>query len=358
MGSLEAHANGFRFNIRQGIEKIDILYSQVAHAIYEPCESGSLIVLIHLHLKAPMMVGKRKVQDVQFFTEVAAQAEDLTMRRTSSVYDPDEILEEQREREMKARLNNIFLEFTKKVQDMQSCPLEFDVPFHEFSFPGVPFRGVVTLTPCARALVGLQEWPPFCLSLNDVDVVVFERVLGKTTLREFDMVFVRKNYDEQPVRLTTIPLQNLDKIKRWLMELGVVWYSCSLNMAWQVVMKDVNKDLKGFAENGGWEAFFPSGDAEDNDDSDSDKAGSDFSIDEDDGDDDDDSDEDGGDDDDDGSDFSADEDEDDDDDDEEDEEGMDWEEMERQAEREDRKKDAQRAAKGAPPPAAKRQRRR
>lgn len=33
-----------------------------------------LIALLHLHLKNPIMVGKKKVMDVQFYTEVMSDA--------------------------------------------------------------------------------------------------------------------------------------------------------------------------------------------------------------------------------------------------------------------------------------------
>merc|ERR1712137_1517710 len=175
VGTLEAHTNGFRFSMKGGREKIDILYSWIKLAIFEPCESNSLIVLLHFHFHQPLMVAKKRTQDVQFFTEVAQLTEDLSMRRLSSAHDPDEILEEEREREMKVRLNKIFKEFSQKTQDLDGCPLEFDVPYPDMSFLGVPYRSSVTLCPCAKTLVSLQDWPPFVLELASVDVVVFER---------------------------------------------------------------------------------------------------------------------------------------------------------------------------------------
>jgi len=285
LGTLEAHANGFRFSMKGGAEKVDVLYSQVQHVIYEPCEKGSLIVVFHLHLKEPTMVGKRKTQDLQFFTEVAALTEDLSMKKAGSAHDPDEILEEEREREMKERLNNIFLEFSKKVEAIPNFRLPIDIPFKQLAFNGVPHKQVVTLCPCKNVLAALQEWPPFCLDLSEIDVVVFERAI--MTLREFDIVFVKKDYDQMPIRITTIPQSSLDTIKSWLASIEAVWYACSMNMQWALVMKDITKDLKLFVENGGWDQWF-SGTAADSasDAEDSDDDESDFECDDDDDDDD------------------------------------------------------------------------
>ena len=51
-----------------------------------------------------------------------------------SMYDPDEIEEEQRERERRNKINQEFGQFVKKVQelwekDLPDMGLEFDIPF-------------------------------------------------------------------------------------------------------------------------------------------------------------------------------------------------------------------------------------
>lgn len=48
-GTLEAHTNGFRYTSIRG-DKVDILYNNIRHAIFQPCE-GEMIILLHFHLK-------------------------------------------------------------------------------------------------------------------------------------------------------------------------------------------------------------------------------------------------------------------------------------------------------------------
>jgi len=336
IGTFEAHANGFRFNLKGSSDKLDIFYAQVAHAIFEPCEKQSLIVVLHLHLKEPMMVGKKKTQDIQFFTEVANQSEDLAQMKSGSAYDPDEVMAEEREREMKERLNKVFKDFCTKVDEVpvfKSCQLYWDIPFQDLSFSGVPYKQGVQLVPCSRALVGLQEWPPFCISIDDIDIVVFERA-ANVALREFDIAFVKKNYDEVPVRITMVPKLHLDMLKRWLGQLNVVWYSIGMNMQWPLVMKKITSNVKEFVECGGWDPWFM---GNDDDDSEAKESGSDFEDGDDDGEDSDGSDAD------DNSEASAGDDEDDEDgesDDAEEDSGMDWDELEAHADRSDKKRDA------------------
>jgi len=136
-GNLEAHSNGFRFSTRT--EKIDIMYDNIAAAVYEPCEGNSFTIILHLHCKTPLTLGKKKSRDIQFFTEVQEGVEDLSKQKAGSAYDPDEILEEQRTAELKERLNRIFLEFCKKVQTIPTCTLPgrgFDMPVRGLEFPG------------------------------------------------------------------------------------------------------------------------------------------------------------------------------------------------------------------------------
>ena len=68
LGYLEAHTNGFRYTSQRG-DKIDILYTNVKHAVFQPCDK-EMIMVIHFHLKNGIMVGKKRHIDVQFYIEV------------------------------------------------------------------------------------------------------------------------------------------------------------------------------------------------------------------------------------------------------------------------------------------------
>lgn len=48
-GSLEAHVNGFRYTSLRG-DKIDVLYNNIKHAFFQPCDN-EMIILLHFHLK-------------------------------------------------------------------------------------------------------------------------------------------------------------------------------------------------------------------------------------------------------------------------------------------------------------------
>lgn len=63
-----------------------------------------MITILHFHLYNPIMVGKKKTNDVQFYTEVMEVVQAIDGNRRSA-FDPDEIEEEHRERERAQKVN-------------------------------------------------------------------------------------------------------------------------------------------------------------------------------------------------------------------------------------------------------------
>jgi nucleosome binding factor SPN SPT16 subunit len=209
-GSLEAHVNGFRYTSVRG-DKVDILYNNIKSAFFQPCD-GEMIILLHFHLKHAIMFGKKKHVDVQFYTEVGEITTDLGKHQ--HMHDRDDLAAEQSERELRDKLKTAFKSFCEKVETMTKQQVEFDVPFRELGFPGAPYRSTVLLQPTSGSLVNLTEWPPLVIPLEDVELVHFERV--QFHLRNFDMVFVFKDYQKKISMINAIPMNMLDHVKEWL----------------------------------------------------------------------------------------------------------------------------------------------
>ncbi|CAB9516099.1 FACT complex subunit SPT16 [Seminavis robusta] len=342
-GNLEAHTNGLRFISTRG-EVVDIMYPNIKYAIFQPCES-EIMVLIHFHLKNPIMVGKKKHLDIQYFTEVidASQTVDNSRR---SMYDPDEMDDEQRERQLRKRLNQAFKDFCRKVDAVakrHGYEVEFDIPYRDLGFTGNPHREMVPIMPTLNCLVNLTETPFFVVDLEDVDHVHLERVTYMS--KAFDIVLVNKDFNKQPWRIDMIPNGDKDSICEWLTDMEITYTEGPMNLNWKQIMNTVKEDDR-FYENteedevtekeAGWEFLRLYGREDNDDDDDDDDEDPDFgeaqgAEDEDDEEvdseeeieeDDYDSDEE--------SDFDADE--------ELEEQGMDWDEMEAEAAADDRRK--------------------
>mmetsp|Transcript_9143 Transcript_9143/g.18125 ORF Transcript_9143/g.18125 Transcript_9143/m.18125 type:complete len:1098 (-) Transcript_9143:56-3349(-) len=330
-GNLEAHTNGLRFISTRG-EVVDIMYSNIKYAIFQPCEN-EIMVLVHFHLKNAIMVGKKKYIDIQFFTEVvdASQAVDNGRR---SMYDPDEMDDEQRERTLRKRLNSAFRDFCKKVDataKKNNYELEFDIPYRDLGFTGNPHKEMVNVLPTLNCLVNLTETPFFVVDLDNVDHVHFERVTYMS--KAFDIILINKDFTKMPWRVDMIPNGDKDAIQEWLTDMDITYTEGPMNLNWKSILNTAKDDDRFYmnteddeytTKEAGWEILRMFG-KDDNDDDDEDEDDSEFGeesaeeeeeLEEDDEEDYDSVDDDE-------SDFDADE--------ELEEQGMDWDEMEQQA---------------------------
>jgi len=246
-GTLEGHQNGLRFVSNKG-EKVDLIYHNIKHAIFQPVEQ-ELTVLLHFHLRNPIMVGNKRATDVQFYTEAGIQSDDLGVRGRGQ--DVDEIQQEQRERKFREKLNRDFKSFVESVQAVSNDAIEFDIPYRELGFYGVPNKSNVFLMPSVNCLVNLTEQPFFVITLGEIEVAHLERV--QFSLKAFDLVFIFKEYSKVPIRISNIPVEFLDSIKDWLNDIDIIYSESINNYNWANVMKEVTKDMHKFVAEGGWD---------------------------------------------------------------------------------------------------------
>ncbi|KAI6232490.1 FACT complex subunit [Aphelenchoides besseyi] len=245
-GHLEAHVNGFRYTTQRG-DKIDVLYNNIKHAFFQPCDN-EMIILLHFHLKNPVLWGKKKYLDIQFYTEVGEITTDLG--KMHHMQDRDDMINEQKEREMRKRLNVAFQSFCEKVARATNDQVDFETPFNELGFTGVPYRSSVTLKPTSTCLVSLTEMPPLVIALDDVELVHFERVTGNT--RSFDMVIVFKDYSRKTHQISHIPGGSLDSVKDWLNSCDIRYSEGPISLNWNNIMKTIVQDPEQFFSDGGW----------------------------------------------------------------------------------------------------------
>ena len=209
-GTLEAHVNGLRFTSTKG-HKFDLLYNNIKEAFFQPAEK-SPVVILHFHLYDAIMLEKKKTTDVQFYQEVSESSTRIDHRGGHG----DEMWEEERERKYLKKMNTTFHKFTKLVEKSAGeNVIEFDIPYKEQGFFGVPRKTTVFLQPTVRCLVHLVEGPPwFILCIEDVEIAHFERV--NFNLRSFDLVFIFKDYTRPVEAISSIPIDNLEDIKQWV----------------------------------------------------------------------------------------------------------------------------------------------
>jgi len=344
-GNLEAHSNGLRF-ISTRSEIVDIMYNNIKYSIFQPCES-EIMVLIHFHLKNAIMVGKKRQKDIQFFTEVIESSQTVDNKQ-KSMYDPDEMDDEQRERQLRKKLNAAFRDFCRKVDVVAKrnnyTELEFDVPYRDLGFTGNPHKEMVFIQPTLNCLVNLTETPFFVVDLADIDHVHFERVTYMS--KAFDIVLILKDFTKPVGRIDMIDNGDKDAIQDWLTDMEITYTAGPMNLNWKQIIQTVAQDDRFYmnteedevtTKEAGWDflRMYGHDDDEDEDEDEDDSGYSDHGAVADDDDDE-------------GDGYSESEEEDFDTEDEEgsdaygdadeelEEQGMDWEDMEREAMRDDR----------------------
>ncbi|KAL4898438.1 FACT complex subunit-domain-containing protein [Aspergillus ambiguus] len=261
-GEVEIHQNGLRYMSPFRNEHVDVLFSNVKHLFFQPC-AHELIVLIHVHLKTPIMIGKRKTRDVQFYREATEMQFDETgnRRRKHRYGDEEEFEAEQEERRRRAALDREFKAFAEKIADAgKDEGVDVDIPFREIGFTGVPNRSNVLIQPTTDALVQLTEPPFLVITLNEIEIAHLERV--QFGLKNFDLVFVLKDFHRPPVHVNTIPVEALEGVKDWLDSVDIAFTEGPLNLNWTTIMKTVVSDPYGFFADGGWSFLAAESDSE------------------------------------------------------------------------------------------------
>ncbi|KAF2397363.1 SPT16-domain-containing protein [Trichodelitschia bisporula] len=261
-GEVQIHQNGLTYSHGMGNASIDILFNNIRHLFFQPCKS-ELIVLIHIHLINPIMIGKRKTTDIQFMREATDMQFDETgnRKRKQRYGDDEEFQAEQEERRRRAELDKQFLNFAKKIEDAGRDTIRVDIPFRDLGFNGVPARSSVWISPTTDCLVQLTEPPFLVITLYDIEIVHLERV--QFGLKNFDMVVVFKDFTRAPQHINTIPVESLDAVKDWLDSVEIPFTEGPLNLQWPTIMKTVQADPHTFFVEGGWSFLGANSDSED-----------------------------------------------------------------------------------------------
>ncbi|KAF1983849.1 transcription elongation complex subunit [Aulographum hederae CBS 113979] len=267
-GTLQIHQNGLRYVHGMGGTHVDVLFSNIKHLFFQPCEKTEMIVIIHAHLINPIMIGKKKTKDVQFYREATEMAFDETgnRQRRRRMGDEEEFQQEQEERKRRAELDRHFKSFAQKIEAASETvdqAVQVDIPVRALNFNGVHSRSSVTMQPTTDCLVQLSEPPFYVITLADIEIVHLERV--QFGLKNFDMVFVFKDFTRPPSHINTIPVENLDSVKDWLDSVDIPFSEGPLNLNWAQIMKTITTDPHNFFEEGGW-GFLGASDSENEDD--------------------------------------------------------------------------------------------
>ena len=117
------------------------------------------------------------------------------------------------------------------------------------------FRSTVFLQPTSGALVSLVDQPAFVVVLEDLELVHFERV--NFSHKNFDIIFIFKDYHQKPSMINSVPMNQLESIKEWLNSCDIRYTEGVQSLKWAKIMKTIVDDPEGFFDQGGWNFLNP-----------------------------------------------------------------------------------------------------
>ncbi|KAG5498881.1 hypothetical protein GH5_03568 [Leishmania sp. Ghana 2012 LV757] len=233
VGNLELHANGLRFSFLGGAP-VEMLFDNIKHVIFQPAVK-SIFVIYHITLKKPIEINRKSVLDIQFVAEVMESSELASGSRRSF---EEEVEAEERDEMRIRQTNKQFITFAHAVEERSK--IKTQLPTNQFSFDGVHARSMTTFKGNREVLWAISDTPTFTQSVEDVEVVSFERVIpGGTT---FDMSLILKDYNKPVITISSIPRNSLEHIKDWCLSARLYYMETTVNPNWRVAMKEIRED--------------------------------------------------------------------------------------------------------------------
>ena len=174
--------------------------------------------------------------------------------------DEDELQQEEEERKRKLMLDKEFKSFAEAISKESGGKVDLDQPFRELGFQGVPFRSAVFCMPTRDCLISLIDPPYLVVTLEEIEIAHLERV--QFGLKNFDLVFVFKDFLKPVLHINTIPMELLEDVKTWLTNVDIPLSEGSMNLNWGTLMKTINADPYTFFADGGWRCLTGTGETD------------------------------------------------------------------------------------------------
>ncbi|KAL0265786.1 UNVERIFIED_CONTAM: hypothetical protein PYX00_011501 [Menopon gallinae] len=252
--NLELHENGLRF----GPHPVEILVSNIKHVFFQEATVEQRAIL-HFNLVNPLIIGK-KTHNLQFYKEVGISTAHDTLKNKN-----DEYMEMVLEKEFEDRKNAINKEFKLFIEHIEeNFAIKVEVPYVDKSFYGVPFRESVLIHPTNECLVSLVDAPFLVVTLGEIEIINFERVVYG--VKTSDMVIILKDKKRPPISILSIDSACISDLKDFFDSKNVVFLETKVNIQWANLLKTIMQDPIAFYESNAWYDLI-SPEAEDNSDS-------------------------------------------------------------------------------------------
>lgn len=262
-GNLELHDTGLRFTFNAG-EPLEFHFDNIKHCIFQHALKGDSMTIFHITLKQPMMIGKRKTDEVQVVAEILRDADDLDKggRRGGEAA---EAQEEEQEHKLLIATNTEFMNFSRAVSAKSGRAVETSI--QKFGFQGVPLRENTHLRGSTNVLWAIKDFPFFTMNVKEIEIAHFERAAqGSKTV---DVSFIPFTY-KSPITITAIMWGEFGVVKDWCLAAKIPYAEHAININWAQMLKVIREDQEWepWSVEGGWRTCIEDDDEEEEDDDD------------------------------------------------------------------------------------------
>jgi nucleosome binding factor SPN SPT16 subunit len=88
------------------------------------------------------------------------------------------------------------------------------------------------------------------VTLSDIEIASLERV--QYGLKQFDLVFIFKDFTKAPLHINSIQSSQMDDVKNWLDSVDIPMSEGPVNLNWGPIMKHINENPFEFFQHDGW----------------------------------------------------------------------------------------------------------
>ncbi|MCL7047799.1 hypothetical protein MKW94_006055 [Papaver nudicaule] len=249
VGTLQSHANGFRYAASSSDFTVVFLYKDVKKVFFlAKDKEEEMPPLLHFHMDCPIKVGTENRENIQF------RLVPITVGQRRSDDDLNKIEKEKQTGD--CGRNEDLKTFVFKVEDKWIRLLVEAYPFHELDemckFHGVrPSKAGSFFCLTLFSLVGLADTPFVVVNLRDIEVVNLA-----LESEDINMTVVYKDFKLVPLQINCIPLDSLDGIKHRLDFGNVKYYVNDKKQEWWgPTVEWIANFPEEFIKQGGWKSF-------------------------------------------------------------------------------------------------------
>lgn len=108
---------------------------------------------------------------------------------------------------------------------------------------------MVKIRPTKDCLVAISEFPFFVMDVNEIEAVVFERVIFG--IKNFDLAIIFKDFTTMK-RINSVPMEHIEELKSYFDEIDVIYAESESPFNWATLLSHIRDHFEDWLEEGAW----------------------------------------------------------------------------------------------------------